>query len=383
MMQVLSSLSEPRGHVLSYDASVVASATARATPRANAPDDFASLLLAIEIIKEQEREPEKEDSRKRNRGDDESDYDNDHVSKRHRGGDAQLVLWPPYEPYGSPEAESCSEEETDATMSDEEGEDGFEWSGRNEETEDEDNCYDVSVGQRAIVTYRDGEECFDEAPLDGEETEDEGHDEDARHMPRNGSLEWLEEDVPSDVEVLKEDIANIPRDGCTNDVKYFEDASSDEEDTEDEGRDHMSREDSTNDDEYSEEVVSFEENPRAEEDDSWLEVFSDSDDSSNDEETYVPKKKEKKREPWLWKVACQDRIETILNESCSIDEVGDENFARALDIDMDRYLGFPVPQYGENSWLPRLADMPAFALVDPDEHPMEWRGTPARSAEGN
>lgn len=89
------------------------------------------------------------------------------------------------------------------------------------------------------------------------------------------------------------------------------------------------------------------------------------------------KKKEKKREPWLWKVACQDRIETI------IDEVGDENFARALDIDMDRYLGFPVPQYGENSWLPRLADMPAFALVDPDEHPMEWRGTPARSAEGN
>lgn len=73
MMQVLSSLYEPRGHVLSYDASVVASATARATPRASAPDDFASLLLAIEIIKEQESEPEKEDSRKRNREDDESD----------------------------------------------------------------------------------------------------------------------------------------------------------------------------------------------------------------------------------------------------------------------------------------------------------------------
>lgn len=80
-------------------------------------------------------------------------------------------------------------------MSDEEGEDGFEWSGRNEETEDEDNCYDVSVGQRAIVTYRDGEECFDEAPLDGEETEDEGHDEDARHSEfidksRYDTLTW-------------------------------------------------------------------------------------------------------------------------------------------------------------------------------------------------
>lgn len=124
-------------------------------------------------------------------------------------------------------------------------------------------------------------------------------------MPRNGSLEWPKEDVPSDVEVRR--TTSVPRDGCTNDVKYFEDASSDEEDN----NVSVSREDSTNDDEYSEEVVSFEENPRAEEDDSWLEVFSDSDDSSNDEETYVPKKKEKKREPWLWKVACQDRIETM------------------------------------------------------------------------
>lgn len=42
---------------------------------------------------------------------------------------------------------------------------------------------------------RDGEECFDEAPLDGEETEDEGHDEDARHSEfidksRYDTLTW-------------------------------------------------------------------------------------------------------------------------------------------------------------------------------------------------
>lgn len=118
----------------------------------------------------------------------------------------------------------------------------------------------VSNGQ-VETKKRDGEECFDEAPLDGEETEDEGHKEGGLPVPRNGSLEWPKEDVPSDVEVRR--TTSVPRDGCTNDVKYFEDASSDEEDN----NVSVSREDSTNDDEYSEEVVSFEENPRAEEDD--------------------------------------------------------------------------------------------------------------------
>lgn len=42
--------------------------------------------------------------------------------------------------------ELCLEEEIDVIMLDEEGEDGFEWLGRNEEIEDEDICYDVFVG---------------------------------------------------------------------------------------------------------------------------------------------------------------------------------------------------------------------------------------------